>query len=60
MRFGDAPSSQARKGVAGMARAVPLYGCHFWQKKKRLFFQMAESICKSSPTGNVLGLLLKI
>lgn len=60
MCFGDAPPSQSGKGVAGMARAVPLYGCYIWQQKKRLFFQMAESICKSAPTGNVLGLLLKM
>lgn len=45
-------------GRSGWGRTT--CGCYIWQKKKLRFFQMADSIFKSSPTGNVLGLLLKI
>lgn len=45
-------------GRSGWGRTT--CSCYIWQKKKLRFFQMADSIFKSSPTGNVLGLLLKI
>lgn len=42
-----------------LGRGAPLVAVTFGRKELR-FFQMADSIFKSSPTGNVLGLLLKI